>query len=1215
MSQDETKDGSNFMSVPFSRDIAFILLAACLTSGIAAFAQESGGQRLQPAPQNPSPFPMPALGPAPTATATPAPAPMPSPMPAEPAPAAGQVTEQVTKEGLDQLKSRLDAATDLSEAQKSLANEYIEKSKAFLQQKEEHANRLRDEKQRTESLELERRAEQARVDAAIREQPSQPDPTLPVPQLEQLLASKQQELVQAQTELALTEKRLTDRTARQKFIKERLSAIPLQVDQIKSELSRPNTGNEPPVLVAARRQALLAELIALESEPAALQSESAFLVAQEAANLIQLRRQGVNAALARLKEEVAALQIEVQQKKSSDAQYRARIARHEANNATIPELKAIYDANAKTVESELRIREEHRRVAAEIAETKQTLETVQRKWEELRQREKSLGSSTSFGIRLREQRRFLPDLQELHQQIRERGTLNEQAHLGYIEAREKRAELDHLNQSIETLLNKISTPDDTADRRRHLEDEIREAYELRQNDLAEEESALENYVSSLDQLDIEQSTLIQQVVQFQKYIDERILWVPTHRLLTWSDMVADFPSLQRVFQLSSWKSHIATYSLDVRNNTPIYLIAVIIWATLLATQGIQRAKIKEFGQKASSRLNTSMRPTWATILWTYMKTLAAPLPLLFFAWRGRQSGSSVHEFAHLLLISGVWLWWLEAVRLTCRTGGLGPAHFQWSDRVSGVVNRQLSWFISVSLPLTLLIIALKTQSIDGQTDAIERFCVVLFLLMIAYTMRQITRKRDGIFYTWIEDRSKGWGSLFAFLIQFILISLPIFLAGLSITGYTFAQGRLTVRLGQTLILITGAVFARSLLFRWLTIRQRRLSIAHARETRAALQVAQAQEDGSNAVALEAHEARTNLAEVSTQSKRLLNTTIIVLSLCWIWLIWQDVLPSLQRLDQFTLPGTTFTLDKVFNALLQIILFTTAARNIPGLIEITLLERLPLDRSSRYAVGAILRYMIAIIGVSAVGNTLDLKWEKLQWLVAALTFSLGFGLQEIFANFVSGLIILFEQPIRVGDVVTLDNVTGTVNRIRIRSTSIVDYDRKEYIVPNKEFITGKVLNWTLTDTVNRVVINVGTAHTANPDQVREIIRGLITTQPHVLSDPSPFVACNGIHENALNFIVGVYLPSMEFRTETSHTLYARILQAFREAGIELAQPQRVFQIQGAIPVTVARTSASEPTSEELETKTPPVAATTPVAVAKESIHKESAQLPRDLQREV
>ena len=101
--------------------------------------------------------------------------------------------------------------------------------------------------------------------------------------------------------------------------------------------------------------------------------------------------------------------------------------------------------------------------------------------------------------------------------------------------------------------------------------------------------------------------------------------------------------------------------------------------------------------------------------------------------------------------------------------------------------------------------------------------------------------------------------------------------------------------------------------------------------------------------------------------------------------------------------------------------------------------------------------------------------EVQWLATALTFGLAFGLQEIFANFIAGLIILFERPVRVGDMVTLENVTGVVSRIRIRATTITDSDRKEYIVPNKEFITGRTLNWTLSDTINRVVINVGLAY--------------------------------------------------------------------------------------------------------------------------------------------
>ena len=140
-----------------------------------------------------------------------------------------------------------------------------------------------------------------------------------------------------------------------------------------------------------------------------------------------------------------------------------------------------------------------------------------------------------------------------------------------------------------------------------------------------------------------------------------------------------------------------------------------------------------------------------------------------------------------------------------------------------------------------------------------------------------------------------------------------------------------------------------------------------------------------------------------------------------------------------------------------------------------MQRLPLDASIRYAITSLTSYGIVLLGLVIGCHCIGLRWSQIQWLATALTFGLAFGLQEIFANFVAGLIILFERPIRVGDVITVGDVTGVVSRIRIRATSITNWDRQEYVVPNKAFITGRLLNWTLSDKVNRIVINVGVAY--------------------------------------------------------------------------------------------------------------------------------------------
>ncbi|STQ13687.1 mechanosensitive ion channel protein MscS [Enterobacter cloacae] len=122
----------------------------------------------------------------------------------------------------------------------------------------------------------------------------------------------------------------------------------------------------------------------------------------------------------------------------------------------------------------------------------------------------------------------------------------------------------------------------------------------------------------------------------------------------------------------------------------------------------------------------------------------------------------------------------------------------------------------------------------------------------------------------------------------------------------------------------------------------------------------------------------------------------------------------------------------------------------------------------------------------VFGSLGVSWDKLQWLAAALSVGLGFGLQEIFGNFVSGLIILFERPVRIGDTVTIGTFSGTVSKIRIRATTITDFDRKEVIIPNKAFVTERLINWSLSDTTTRVVIRLGVAYGSDLDKVKEVL---------------------------------------------------------------------------------------------------------------------------------
>jgi potassium efflux system protein len=170
------------------------------------------------------------------------------------------------------------------------------------------------------------------------------------------------------------------------------------------------------------------------------------------------------------------------------------------------------------------------------------------------------------------------------------------------------------------------------------------------------------------------------------------------------------------------------------------------------------------------------------------------------------------------------------------------------------------------------------------------------------------------------------------------------------------------------------------------------------------------------------------------------------------------------------------------------------------------------------------------------------------------------LQEIFANFVSGLIILFERPVRIGDVVTIDNVTGSVSRIQIRATTITDWDRKEYIVPNKEFVTGKLLNWTLSDKTNRIVVRVGVAYGTDTEKVLAILQEIADEHPLILKDPPPIVAFEGFGDSTLDLVLRCFLPNLDNRLKVVTQLHVTIDRRFREAGIDIAFPQRDVHIR-------------------------------------------------------
>jgi potassium efflux system protein len=204
-----------------------------------------------------------------------------------------------------------------------------------------------------------------------------------------------------------------------------------------------------------------------------------------------------------------------------------------------------------------------------------------------------------------------------------------------------------------------------------------------------------------------------------------------------------------------------------------------------------------------------------------------------------------------------------------------------------------------------------------------------------------------------------------------------------------------------------------------------------------------------------------------------------------------------------------------------------------------------------------------LGITATFTLLGLTWDRIQWLAAALTFGLGFGLQEIVANFVSGLILLLERPVRVGDAVTIGNLQGRVTEIQIRATTITLWDRSEMIVPNKEFITSKLVNWTLSDSKRRIDVPLRVAYGADVKRVKQVLVDVASQHPDVLDDPPPVALMTEFGDDAMKF-------ELRFFTEfgvglgTKDAVHMAIDEAFRKEGISFALPSLNIQMPRRVP---------------------------------------------------
>lgn len=266
----------------------------------------------------------------------------------------------------------------------------------------------------------------------------------------------------------------------------------------------------------------------------------------------------------------------------------------------------------------------------------------------------------------------------------------------------------------------------------------------------------------------------------------------------------------------------------------------------------------------------------------------------------------------------------------------------------------------------------------------------------------------------------------------------------------------------------------------------------------------------------------------------------------------DVMDTVERATfGIRIGNINLTLAGVLNAVVLLAVSLTVARILQRWVAGSLLPRTRLEPSLQASIATVVGYIGYIIALMVSMSELGLSLENLALVAGALSVGVGFGLQAIVSNFVSGLILLAERPIRVGDTIAVKGEEGYVRRISVRSTEIETFDRASVIVPNSDLITGVVKNWTHTNTTGRVVIAINVAYDADAEQVRDILVACASEHPQVLKSPPPRVFLTKFADLGMAFELRCVVANVDYSLTVKSDLNFQVLARFRKAGISLA----------------------------------------------------------------
>ena len=997
------------------------------------------------------------------------------------------------------------------------------------------------------------------------------------------LEKLQQELAAAIADLTVADSRLADLTeqvenqiSRPAAARERLGQLRSSQQELDSLDDSQTVPGEPRILSDARNLATRLHRVAQNAEINELEQE--LLSHPVRLSLLQAQRD-----LSLRTQEVSSERLKALRAAVSERQQSAAVLAQEAATAAQlaaadkhPVLRLLTEENAELT------RELPQRIAGiedankQLEQVRSEATNIERRLTRSEQLFEIGGLTSTIGRLLIEENRTLPQLSKYRAQLRERGRRLGEIGLAQIRIQEQRRELILFDQKVQELASEVSADVSDPEKLAEITAEIRGLLRERRDLLLQLEDSYRSYLQTLGDLDIEQHRLLETTERYQQFLARNLLWIPSAPVIfigAWNEVL---PAIGYSISPDRWLDAGARLADSIGRRIAAALLFLTLLIVLLVVRRPLAKRQASISEKVRRVPEDGIGLTLASLGIIIIRALPLPLLMLAFAWflhHAPEPSVFSDALSRSLSLTAPFLANALVFGALSAPDGMLSLHFGWQEPNLKIIRHQLWRLATIGTPLLFTAVLMFLSDAASDQATVGRLVFIAFMAFLAVVIYSLTHPNSGVAADYYRHHPEWWTSKLRWLWFGLSIGTPILLALVSALGYLYTGAVLAALTLQTIWRLLSLSIVYLVLLRWFALARRRLTRQMAYEEFQAQLAAQkddSHDDSDGEVPAPAEEP-LDIDKVDLQTKKLLRAVLIVVAAIVVWSIWADVLPAFAVLDEVSLWNQTVTIDgaqviapvtlkDVLFALVIAVVTTIVSRNLPGLMEIAVLQRLTLAPGSRYAIKTLVRYMVVTIGTIWVLSIIGWNWSQIQWLVAALSVGLGFGLQEIVANFVSGLVILFERPVRVGDTVTVGQLSGTVSQVRIRATTITDWDRKEIIVPNKSFITEQVINWTLTDPITRIVIKVGISYGSDVELARKVMFETLSSLPNVLDEPSPKVYFMELGDSSLNFTLHAYLRQLSDRLPLTDEIHRAIFAALREHGIEIPFPQRDLHIR-------------------------------------------------------